>query len=133
MRLTEQEYKDLVGRKAALDEIAKANGLTPKASGPNKTEKEYANRLGFEFPESQIVFEGLTLRMKNGHKYTPDWVVKCPNGEIHCVEVKARGKNGFRQASYQRAKLAFDQCRVEWPFRFRWAEKREGQWTVKEY
>jgi hypothetical protein len=133
MRLTEQEYKDMVGRKTDLDEIGKAHGLAPKTAGPNKTEAEYGNRLGFEFPEADIVFEGLTLRMQNGHKYTPDWVVKCPNGEIHCVEVKARGNSGFRHASYGRARLAFDQARIDWPFRFRWVEKHKGVWNVKEY
>lgn len=100
---------------------------------PNKGELEYSRRLELEFPGAMILFEGLHLMMSNGHRYTPDWFVY-DGKTILCVEVKARGANGFRMPSYQRAKLAFDQCRVEYPFiQFRWAEKHKGQWSEKTY
>ena len=96
---------------------------------PNKSELEYGQILQAEFPGAQIMYEGLTLRMQNGHKYTPDWIVIDPFG-ILCVEVKVRGKDGFRHGSYQRARLAFDQAKLDWPvFAFRWAEKSKGEWS----
>lgn len=143
----EQEYQDfLAGRKKpdALQEVIAKHGFTKgeppvknvgtrhgKPPGPNKTEGEYGRLLALEYPGACIRYEGLTLTMDNGHKYTPDWIVKT-TGLLLCVEVKARGKNGFRLPSYQRARLAYDQCRTEWGcFQFRWAEKSGGKWNVE--
>lgn len=98
---------------------------------PNKTELEYGRMLGFEFPKSIPRYEAITFTFENGHRYTPDWIVATTDG-ILCVEVKARGKNGYRLPSYGRAKLAFDQAKIEWPqFRWRWAEKHCGSWNVE--
>ena len=111
-------------------------GLWPikKSGGPNKTETEYAFRLTYEFPHYTPKFEAVTIHLENGHAYTPDWLVALPDGNLLFVEVKARGKSGYRQPSYQRAKLAFDQSRVEFPFwKWRWAEKQGGEWTEKNY
>lgn len=109
----------------------KTPDIKPRGN-PNKTEMEYGRMLGYEFPNSSPRFEALTFVMENGHRYTPDWIVSTPDG-ILCVEVKAKGKNGFRLPSYGRAKLAFDQAKLEWPqFRWRWAEKFNGSWTVGE-
>ena len=101
---------------------------------PNKTERSYMTMLSYEFPKSKIVFEAWTFHMSNGHAYTPDLFVFHEDGTILIVEVKARGKNGFRQASYGRAKLAFDQSMVEYPqFNYRWAEKQSGAWHTSDY
>lgn len=124
-------------RVPTLAEIGASHGLKPKNDKhgkPNKTESEYATRLAFEFPGRSIEFEAVTLHLPNGHAYTPDWVVKLPDGQILCVEVKARGKNGFRHPSYQRAKVMFDQSRLDWPmFKWRWAEKQSGMWAVEDF
>ena len=111
--------------------VQKPRGQTAahrQAKQPNKTEAEYGKLLGLEFPGALIVFEGCSFRMSNGHRYTPDWVV-CKENLLLCVEVKARGKNGFRHPSYQRARLAFDQCKFDYPaIQWRWAEKFRGAW-----
>ena len=105
-----------------------------RGKGPNKTELSYRYALEMEFPGCEPYFEGLTFKLKNGHRYTPDWVMRIDDDKALCVEVKARGKNGFRQPSYQRARIMFDQCRVEWPnYTWRWAEKCGGEWTIKDY
>jgi hypothetical protein len=102
-----------------------------KRHGPNKTEAEYGRMLALQHPGATIHYEGITLRLKCGHAYTPDYVVQMPGGWMLLVEVKSRGKNGYRQPSYQRAKLAYDQCREEFPcFRYQWAEKQQGRWTT---
>ena len=99
-----------------------------------KTEIEAGNMLKMEFPDSNIIPWGLTLRMGNNHKYTPDYLVQPVNGKMLLVEVKQRGKNGFRQYSYQRAKLAFNQCKVEYNlFKYRWMEKHNGEWEIHDY
>jgi hypothetical protein len=105
-----------------------------KRGKANKTELEYAARLSFEFAGCKPKFEAVTLHLLNGHAYTPDWQIVLPDGTLLFVEVKARGKNGFRHPSYQRARVMFDQSRLEYPmWKFRWAEKQSGQWDVKDY
>lgn len=95
-----------------------------KAGGPTKTEAEYARR--FLTPAAR--FEGLTIRMANGHRYTPDFVTFGADGRFECHEVKG----SYRLGSYQRARLAFDQARLEYPsWRWVWAERsRDGSWRV---
>lgn len=143
MRMTEEEYKDLMARRQqspliqALDVIdkLKLSGVkTGTVKGPNKTELSYRYALEMEFPGCDPAFEAITFKLKNGHRYTPDWVFRISENQVMCVEVKARGKNGFRQPSYQRARVMFDQCRVEWPnYTWRWAEKHCGEWTITDY
>jgi hypothetical protein len=99
-----------------------------------KTEIEAGDMLRMEFSAYEPYFEGLSFRLRNGHKYTPDWVVRLSDDQVLCVEVKHRGKDGFRQASYQRARVMFDQCRVEWNnYIWRWMEKHNGEWDIKDY
>ena len=87
---------------------------------PNKTESEY-QRLHLQGMDAR--FEALTFRMANGHRYTPDWVVFTATGNIECHEVKG----GYALGSEQRARLAFDQARVEFPWiTWVWAKKSEG-------
>ena len=44
--------------------------------------------LGRRGDAAAVHYEGLTLRMANGHRYTPDWVVVTAGGQIECHEVK---------------------------------------------
>ena len=89
-----------------------------------KTESEYARLY---LSGKNPVYEALTFRLANGHRYTPDWVY-WHDGRLHCVEVKG----GYRLGSYQRARLAFDQAAIEWPtITWIWAEKRDGEWKSK--
>jgi len=105
-----------------------------KASKMTKCEIECSRMLGYEFPNCDIVPWGITLRLSNSHKYTPDFVVKDKSGIRLLVECKQRGKNGFRQHSYQRAKVMFDLAKVEYPFwMWRWTEKHCGTWNTKDY
>lgn len=137
MRLTEEEYMALLNRKMtpvvySLDMPVKSPKMPQKAK-QTKTEIEYGRMLHLEFPGADIKPWGATLRMANGHKYTPDYLVS-GQGWMLLVEVKQRGKNGFRQNSYQRAKVAFDQCRVEFPnFTYRWSEKHNGVWNEHKF
>jgi len=63
--------------------------------------------------------------MANGHRYTPDWVVVTAGGRIECHEVKG----GYALHSHQRARLAFDQARIEFPWiMWVWAVKTKNGW-----
>jgi hypothetical protein len=153
MRMTEEEYAVLIHRQAIASyskpisqtspqasKRGQANTVTatadkkqPQAAKQTKAEMEYGRMLALEYPGAIIIPWGVTLRMQNSHKYTPDFLIQ-RGGWMMLVEVKQRGKNGFRQNSYQRAKVAFDQCRVEFPaFTYRWAEKQSGTWNEHKY
>ena len=101
-----------------------------QSKGPNKTEAEY-RRLYLDriYPPARILYEAITLRLANGHRYTPDWVVLLPDGQVECHEVKG----AYRLGSLQRARLAFDQARIEWPaWRWVWATRgKGGAWEVE--
>ena len=98
---------------------------------PNKTEAAYrAEVLDRRGDLASIYYEGLTLRMANAHRYTPDWVVVTAAGRIECHEVKG----GYALHSQQRARLAFDQVRVEFPsIVWVWATRdSNGGWRVSD-
>lgn len=85
---------------------------------PTKTEAEYARAY---LAGKDARYEAITFRLANGHRYTPDWSY-WDDGALVCVEVKG----SYRLGSYQRARLAFDQARIEFPaVRFVWAEKQK--------
>jgi hypothetical protein len=138
MRLSEREYEELLANRTrkepSLVPVVKPHERGTrhgKRPGPNKTEAEYGRMLALEYPGARVRYEGVTLHLDNGHAYTPDWCVTLLTGEMLMVEVKARGKNGYRQPSYQRAKVMFDQSRIEYPhWQWRWAEKQEGRWHI---
>ena len=121
----------LAGSVAVKEAAAPGGRPGRNSNGPNKTELEY--RRMFIEPRrgalGSVAFEGLTFRLANGHRYTPDWVY-VEGGQLVCVEVKG----SYRFGSHQRARLAFDQAAVEWPdVRWIWAERRkDGTWKVSE-
>lgn len=98
----------------------------PKGRMPNKTEAAYRREcIDTRQDVTACYYEGLTLRMSNSHRYTPDWVVVTTAGVIELHEVKG----SYKLHSYGRAKLAYDQCKAEFPcFEFRWATKSTGGW-----
>ncbi len=94
---------------------------------PNKTEMRYKleviDRAGGMLP----TYEALSFRMANGHRYKPDWCYRL-DGRIHFAEVKG----AHRYHSHQRARLAFDQCRVDWPeFVWIWAVWTGDEWKIE--
>ena len=123
-----QAQVDAVMRKEApkaTDEAA-APVVQKRGRQPNKTETAYRAEVLDRRPDVTAVrYEGLTFRMENGHRYTPDWVVVTGSGRIECHEVKGR----YALQSQQRARLAFDQARVEFPwFKWIWATRAKHGW-----
>jgi len=91
----------------------------------SKTEKEYERIYLSGIPHK---FEGITLKMENGHRYTPDFYVCAGNNVLELHEVKG----SYQLHSHGRARLAFDQARVEYPaFKFVWATKTKEGWVIK--
>ena len=87
---------------------------------PNKTEAAYRRAyIDTRDDVAAVYYEGLMFRMDNGHRYTPDFIVVTKTGTIECHEVKGR----YALHSQQRARLAFDQARIEFPWaKWIWAK-----------
>jgi hypothetical protein len=91
---------------------------------PNKTELDYQRR---HLRGLDARYEALTFRMANGHRYTPDWVVFNDGRPVACHECKG----GYALHSQQRARLAFDQVRMEFPgLCWVWAVKSADGWQI---
>lgn len=63
----------------------------------NKTEQCYADWLQAMRQRGEILwfgFECWTFKLAKDTRYTPDFVVQLPNGELLLVEVKGRAKGG---------------------------------------
>jgi hypothetical protein len=91
---------------------------------PNKTEARYAAEM---LRGLDVRYEAVTVRLANGHRYTPDWVVFEGGRPVACHEVKG----AYRFGSHQRARLAFDQAAAEWPgVRWVWATWTGDEWKI---
>lgn len=106
----------------------------PKAEKPAKvkqaramtgTEREYARTY---LVGTDARFEAYPLKMANGHTYTGDFAVYSGGAVIEIHECKG----GWAFGSQQRSRLAFDQCRIEFPhIKFVWAKKTKNGWVIK--
>jgi hypothetical protein len=99
----------------------------PPAPKMTKTEQQFEARLVAMYGRECVRFESMTLRLANGHRYTPDFVVR-HGDRLAIYEVKG----SYRLHSHGRARLAFDQARTEWPmWSWVWAEKqKDGTFKV---
>lgn len=126
-----ENYAKPVGSRTNVPELSPTPTPTPVDDRgkrghrePNKTESDYR---ATQLRGMDARYEALTFRLANGHRYTPDWIVFTADGKIECHEVKG----GYALGSEQRARLAFDQAKVEFPgIIWVWVKKVSGQWTV---
>ena len=99
--------------------------------GMNKTEAEYAEILEARRRRGEVVwwkYEGITLKLADNTRYTPDFAVMLPQGEFEFHETKG----GFiREDGWLKLKLAAGM----FPFRFflcqKQAKKAGGGWTIR--
>ena len=108
---------------------ARAPVRLPRAAGraPNKTEERF-NR---EMLLGRGKYEGLTLHLPSGVKYTPDFVFE-DDGKVYLAEVKG----GYHLPTHGRSVMAFKIACAEFPmFGFVFAELcRDGRtWKVGVY
>lgn len=98
----------------------------------NKTEAAYKAHLDALQREGKVLwyaFEGITLRLADGCRYTPDFVLMTNEGWIECHEVKGYWADDARV----KIKVAAE----HFPFRFIAlkvkAKKDGGGWSVEEF
>ncbi len=105
--------------------------LKTAVRAPNRTEQRYYDDHLSHLTD--VRYEPITFRLKNGHRYTPDWVVFREGLPRECIEVKG----SYRFGSQNRSQMAWAQARLDFPgLRWVWAmwDDRKGkkQWKVKE-
>jgi hypothetical protein len=102
----------------------------PKENSPNKTEGRYGDVLAIEFKEKDgysLQYECLSLKLKDGTRYTPDWIVWKGSEIVLAVECKGSfklGSNGRSVAAFKRAISDFSNIK------FRWAQDTSNGWNV---
>ena len=95
-----------------------------KTADPNATEAEYNRR----FLAGAGIYEGVTLRLPGGSRYTPDWLSVCTLGFVHLHEVKG----AHRFPSEGRALTAWREAKAAFPmFRFHWAAESADGWEFR--
>lgn len=107
--------------------------VTHMPAKANKTERDYFNRHLLPRLESgdlvAVYFEGMSIYLENGHRYTVDFLCYRRDRGRECHEVKG----GFRLQSERSARASFDLARVAWPeIRWFWAVKGKCGWKVLE-
>ena len=134
--------EDMSPRLRRLAEAALGSGVAPRVGvagsegragnvkrfarrrGPNKTEARYARDM---LTGKDARFEAVAFYFDNGHRYRPDFVVFENGRPTECHEVKG----GYALHSQQRARLAWDQARVEFPgLKWVWAVWDGSAWIV---
>lgn len=103
-----------------------------KSGQMNSTEAAYAQTLEAAKIAQEIVwytFEGVTLKLADGCRYTPDFAVLRADGQLECHEVKGYWTDDARV----KIKVAAE----KFPFVFKAVYKRPkkdgGGWRVEEF
>jgi hypothetical protein len=106
--------------------------LFTRRAGMNKTENAWADILDAWKKSGSVHewwFEGITFKLGDDCRYTPDFLVQRPDGKLECHEVK-----GFWRDD---AKAKIRVAAGMFPFRFvavsRRATNRGGGWDEKEF
>jgi len=120
MRVTRAQAAAWTGKKQ------KAPGpLRQRRGQPNKEEADFGRILSTWPGVKRFVFEGITLRIANGARYTPDYYVVLTDGTLCFYEIK-----GLRRAA---GILALKVAANQFPeFQFLIAEfDRKTGWTIE--
>jgi hypothetical protein len=100
----------------------------PKAVKMNKTEAEWYELLKRKFvpnEEYRIEYEPLTIRLRSGTRYTPDFVVMAGRKILGVYEVKGAHIHNSRSI------LAFKEARSMYPdWNFTFAQKTKDGWLT---
>lgn len=109
---------------------------TARTAGMNKTESTYATVLAAQKLSGFIQdfwYEGITLKLADGCRYTPDFLILREDGILECVEVKVGLKNKKTQKvsplSENASKVKIKVAAAMYPFMFGIAYLYKKEWT----
>ena len=117
--------------------LAKAS-LTPRKSTMNKSERSYDQYLDALYKQGRIAyhkFEAVTLKLGDDCRFSPDFLVIGPAGEVEFHDVKARwkstGKVRIEDDARVKLSVAASTCFPFFTFKTVWMEN--GTWHSKTY
>ena len=107
--------------------------------GQNKTEAAYSLWLDKRKADGEILdyfYEGITLKLADATRYTPDFLVMLADGTLECHEVKAgrldKKTGAVVPMSEDASRIKLNISAERFPFRFRLAFAFKGQWFFRE-
>lgn len=102
------------------------NRIRQNSAGLNKTEQAWLNEISLRWPNFQILSQAVTLKLGNGVRYTPDFMVKFGiHGELFAWEVK-----GFLRDDAN-VKLKVAASLYPW-IKFHLVTRKKGEWIIQE-
>lgn len=142
MKISQQQFEAIQKKRSGFFAHQAPTQKTPaqkvqalgrmKAGAMNKTEEAYAARLEFQKHTGHILwykFEGITFKLADDTRYTPDFVVMLSNGELEAHEVKGQWQDD--------AKVKIKVAASMFPLRFIAVKVRRkkdgGGWMVEDY
>lgn len=137
MRMTQEEYDAVVSKRDAASSASAPTKRRPAHAvhtpgKMNKTESAYAERLEWLKHEGKVawyLFEGITLKLADNTRYTPDFAVENELGELEMHEVKGFWRDDARVKIKVAASI--------FPFRFiavKMKSKKEGGgWSFENF
>jgi hypothetical protein len=113
-----------------------------KVGERNKTEAAYEAHLNLRKIIGEVAwfeFEGMTFRLADNTRYTPDFNVMLTNGMLECHEVKgttkrekANGEIAYDPFFLDDAKVKIKVAAAQYPIVFKIVHKVQGNWTERE-
>lgn len=124
--------KDLAKLRIPADKLGRVGRGRRPVQDMNGLEQEYANLLELRRHAGEIlwwVFEGMTFKLADNTRYTPDFALMLASGEIEIHETKGHWEDDARVKIKVAAAL--------FPFRFVGIRKRPkkdgGGWATEEF
>lgn len=106
-----------------------------KKVGMNKTEAAYDLELNYAKSKGVIIdywYEGITLKLADATRYTPDFLVLAADGTLECHEVKAgmldKKTKAIVPISEDASRIKLSIAAERFPFRFSLNFCYKGQW-----
>ena len=110
-----------------------------RKKGQNDTEAAYSLWLDKRIADGEVLdywFEGITLKLADATRYTPDFLVMVADGGLELHEVKAgrmdKETGAVVPMSEDASRVKLNIAAERFPFRFRLAFVHRHQWHFRE-
>lgn len=134
---TETDLLNLKHVDAAVPAIPRAKGRLRPQKGMNKAETMYAAHLEIQVRAGMVLwyrFEGITLKLGDDCRFTPDFAVMTADGRLELHDTKALWKSTGKVHWEEDARVKLATAAEMYPFRVVavWREAN-GSWGCKEF
>ena len=103
-----------------------------KAGQLNNTEKSYQDHLELLYRAGEILwykFEGITFKLADNLRYTPDFILMNKSGELEAIEVKSWWVGDAKA----KIKMASESFPIKFTAVYAKPKKDGGGWKIEEF